>query len=334
MKRLKVGIIGLGVGEQHISGYEKHPACEVVSLCDFSGEKLRMAKKKYPECRLSKSSDDILKDTNIDVVSVASYDNYHYEHITKAIANGKHVFVEKPLCLYENEARNIRALLKSKPGLRLSSNLILRMSPRFRKLKKAVDDKKFGSLFYVEGDYNYGRLHKITQGWRGKLDFYSVVYGGGVHIIDLLLWLTEDKITEVKAYGNNIASKGSKFKHNDMVVCILKFKSGIVGKLAVNMGCVFPHFHNLSIYGTKATFINGFKDGLFFESRDPNRPAKKIKADYPGVRKGDLIKSFVDSILKGTKAVVTEKDVFDAMSVCFAVEKSIRNNKPVAVKYI
>lgn len=334
MKRLKVGIIGLGVGEQHISGYEKHPNCEVVSLCDFSGEKLRMAGKKYPGLKLTKLSDDILNDPEIDAVSIASYDNYHYAQIAKAIANDKHVFVEKPLCLYRKEAENIRALLKNKPGLKLSSNLILRMSPRFHDLKKMIKNGKMGSLFYVEGDYNYGRLHKITGGWRAKIDFYSVVYGGGVHMVDLLLWLTGDKVAEVEAYGNNIASSGSKFKYNDMVTSILKFKSGMIGKVAVNMGCVFPHFHNVSIYGTKATFVNGFKEGMLFRSKDPGALPKKIKSDYPGVHKGDLIKSFVNSILKGTDAMVTEKDVFDAMSVCFAIEKAVHSNKSIVVDYI
>ena len=50
-----------------------------------------------------------------------------------AIEHGKHVFVEKPLCLYEEEGREIAALLRERPDLRLSSNLPLRLSPRFRR---------------------------------------------------------------------------------------------------------------------------------------------------------------------------------------------------------
>ena len=205
-KTLKIAVIGLGVGQQHIAGYQSHSHCKVVALCDFSDEKLSIARKKYTNCKFVNQADDILDDPEIDVVSIASYDNYHYEQIVKAIDNNKHVFVEKPLCLYEEQARHIRALLKAKPELKLSSNLILRMSPRFRYLRKMIEDGSFGSLFYVEGDYNYGRLNKIIQGWRGKIDFYSVVYGGGVHIVDLLLWLTNDLVVEVDAYGNNISS--------------------------------------------------------------------------------------------------------------------------------
>jgi len=333
MKKLKAGIIGLGVGEQHIAGYQSHPSCEVAALCDISDEKLNTAREKYLDLEITDNPSDILKDPEIDVVSIASYDDCHYGQIVEAIANGKHIFAEKPLCLYKKEANHIRSLLKDKNQLRMSSNLILRASPRFRHVKDMIKGGKFGELFCIEGDYNYGRLHKITDGWRGKIDFYSVVYGGGIHIIDLFLWLTGDTVVEVDAYGNNISSRG-KFKYNDTVVCILRFKSGMVGKLAVNYACVFPHFHPLTIYGTKATFVNGLEYGLFFTSRDPQQKPERIEAAYPGVHKGDLIYSFIDSILNDSAPEVSQEDVFKSMSVCFAIEKAIGENSRVEVEYI
>ena len=95
-RKLNVGIIRLGVGEQHIAGYHNHPNCKVVVLCDFSEEKYKMAKEKYPGMKVVRDADELLKDPYIDVVSIASYDPYHYEQIIRAIENDKHVFVEKP----------------------------------------------------------------------------------------------------------------------------------------------------------------------------------------------------------------------------------------------
>lgn len=333
-KKIKAGIIGLGVGEQHIEGYRKHPDCEVVALCDFSNEKLSELKAKYPELLLFTDTNELLEYPEIDVVSIASYDNYHYEQIMKAIENDKHIFVEKPLCLYEEEAAKIHAALASKPSLKMSSNLILRMSPRFRLLKEMIKKGEFGQLFYLDGDYNYGRIHKITEGWRGKIDFYSVVYGGGVHIVDLFLWLAGDRIDEVCAYGNNISTRDSQFRFNDTVVAILKFRSGIIGKLSSNFSCVFPHFHKLTIYGTKATFENGLGYGRLYESRDPSATSKKITALHPGVHKGDLIFDFIEMVLTGSSNGVSQEEVFDAMSVCFAIEKAVSKMGSVKVKYL
>ena len=107
-----IGIIGLGVGEAHIRGFEQHPNCKVVAVCDFSKEKRNYAHKNYPHLMVTSHPDQILEDPDIDVVSIASYDNYHYDQIIKAIKNEKHVFVEKPICMYEKEAKNIYSLLK------------------------------------------------------------------------------------------------------------------------------------------------------------------------------------------------------------------------------
>ena len=333
MSKIKVGIIGLGVGEQHIEGYQKHPDCEVTALCDFSKEKLAMAREKYPDKKITDNANEILEDPEINVVSIASYDNYHYEQIVKAIEHDKHIFVEKPLCLYEDHAKYIKSLLKKKQ-LKMSSNLILRKCPRFRLVQKLIKEGKFGRLFHIESDYNYGRLNKITGGWRGKIDFYSVILGGGIHIIDLMLWLVGEDIDEVAAYGNSIASEKTNFRYNDMVVSVLKFNNGMVGKISANFGCIMPHFHSLSIYGTNATFINGLEYGMLFESRDPADGYKKITTPFPGVHKGDFLFGFVDSILNGSRDEVSQDDIFKSMSVCFAIEKAANQSTSVKVNYL
>jgi len=333
MKKLRAGIIGLGVGEKHIDGYQSHPDCEVVALCDFDENKLAAALKNYPHLRLTPNAGDILEDPEIDIVSIASFDNFHYEQVIRALKNNKHVFVEKPICVRQKELEHIRALLNEKLHLHLSSNLILRMSPRFRLLKEMIARGELGQPYYIEGDYNFGRLQKITEGWRGALDFYSVVYGGGIHLIDLMLWLTGDSIVEVSAYGNRLASTGTNFRFNDMVVSILKFQSGLIGKMAANFGCIFPHFHALEVYGTRASFINGLEHASLFKSRD-SVEYEKITAAYPGVQKSDLLHSFINSILHDSPPEVSTEDVFRSMSVCFAIEEAASKSGPVTVKYI
>ena len=331
---LKAGIIGLGVGEAHIEGYRRHKGCEVVALCDFSPDKLTYAKNKYPDLYVTDNAEEIINDPAIDVISIASFDNYHHRQIMSALTKDKHLFVEKPLCQKPEEAYDIRRMLTQKPYLKISSNLILRKYPRFINLKEKITNSELGKLYHVEGDYNYGRLEKITEGWRGKIDYYSVTLGGGIHIIDLISWLTGDRITEVAACGNNISSRDSQFKYPDMVSCVLKFKSGITGKMAVNFGCVHPHFHNLSVYGTKTTFIYSINSGSYWTSRDPRIPPVTDKCAYPGAQKDALIYNFIDSILGNTLPEITPEEIFYDLAVCFAIEKSVQTNSFVKVEMI
>lgn len=332
--KLKVGIIGLGVGEAHLEAYLSHPSCEVVSLCDFSEEKLSQVRQKYPHYIYTANAADILDHPDINVVSIASYDNFHFEQIQRALDRHKHVFVEKPICLYREQAEKICAQLKKNPHLKISSNLILRKCPRFQRLRKMIQGGEMGDIYYMEGDYLYGRIHKITGGWRGKLDYYSIVYGGAVHIVDLFHWMTGKKVVEVAAYGNRIASKESSFKYNDFTVCLLKFSNGTIGKITANFGCVHPHFHGVTVYGTKSTFTNGLEYGNLFMTRDPQVPPQRINEDYPGVHKGDLIHNFIDSILNDTSPAVSTEDIFNTMSVCFAIEESSLMSKAVSVSTI
>ena len=294
--KLKVGIIGLGVGEKHIYEYKKHPNCEIIALCDFDRNKVNKARFNYPDIEICENSKEIINNDMIDIVSIASYDSFHYEQIVGAINNEKHVFVEKPMCLYKNEAEKIKKILNNKSEIKLSSNLNLRTTPRFKRLKNMVNENHLGDLFYVESDYNSGRIKKVTEGWRGNENFHSVVYSSAIHVVDLICWILDDLPYEVTGYGNKIATKNTKFKFNDFVVGIMRYKNNIISKVTANIGCVHPHFHNLTVYGTKSTFINRFNEAIVIESRDNEKKPKVMKESYPGGKKGEIISSFVDSI--------------------------------------
>ena len=333
MAKLRAGIIGLGVGERHIAGYRGHPDCAVVAAADLDPAKREFARSRYPELRVYDSAALLLDDCGIDVVSIASHDEDHAAQVLRALGAGKHVFVEKPLCQTRDELAAIRAALSRHPELRLSSNLILRRTPRFLALKARIASGELGRLFHIESDYNYGRIHKILDGWRGRQDFYSVMLGGGVHVVDLVGWLAGERVVEVAAFGNRIATAGTGFRFDDMVVAILRFESGLVGKVAANFACVFPHFHRLLVYGTAATFENGFASGRIWRSRDRDAAPIALDEAYPGAEKGDLIPPFIDTILGRGEPEIGEDDVFAAMAVCLAINEAARDGTVVKVAY-
>jgi predicted dehydrogenase len=330
---LRAAVIGLGVGERHIAGYEADPRCRVTALCDIDADKLAAVGTRHAGRRLLRNPDEVLADPSIDVVSIASYDDCHYSQVMAALAAGKHVFVEKPLCLHDHELADIRAALAARPQLRLSSNFILRRSPRFVRLRERLNAGELGQCYYVEADYNYGRLAKITEGWRGRIPFYSVVHGGAVHMLDLLIWLLGERPNAVTAFGTDVATRGSGFRFNDCVAALLKFPSGIVGKVTANFGCVFPHHHNLSVYGTAATFVHDRQGARLYASRDPETEPSTIDDEYPGTAKGDMLPSFIAAILDDEKPDVATSDVLDVMTVSLAVEQAATRRETVAISY-
>jgi predicted dehydrogenase len=329
---VKAAVIGLGVGEQHAVAYAEHPSAEVAALCDLDEARLDEIGAAHPQARRTTSPADVLEDPEIDIVSIASYDSDHHPQVMHALERGKHVFVEKPLCQTAEQAREIHAALAARPELVLSSNLVLRASPRFELLKRWIDDGRLGRVYYTEGDYDYGRLWKLTEGWRGDLDSYSVTLGGTIHLIDLLLWLTGDRVLRAQATANRLVTKGTKFRFDDLVVAILELESGAAMKVAANFGCVHPHYHDVQVFGTKGTFVNGLDAAtLWTDPGDGARP-EPVEAAYPGVRKGHLIRSFVDAVVGDGEPLVTAGEVFHVLATCFAIDRAAETGVAVEVE--
>ena len=331
---ISAGIVGLGVGERHIDGYEKHPDCRVVALADFDPDKRADVLTRYPGRPMHDTAEAVLTNPDIDIVSVASWDNFHFPQVRQALQNGKHVFVEKPLVLRPEHAREIRADLATRPDLKISSNLILRRCPRFQWLRDEIRNGAFGTLFHIDAAYQYGRIHKLISGWRGTVPDYSLVLGGGVHMIDLVMWLTGKRPVRVQAMGNRIATADSSFANFDLVSANLMFDDGLVVSIGCNGGCVHPHFHKLEVYGTAASFVNGLERAFVYRDRNPDTPPESIDAAYPGVDKGDLLADFVDAIVNDREPEVNTDDVFDAISVCFGIERAVHTGQPVEIEYI
>ena len=93
MKKLNVAVIGLGVGARHAEIYNSDKRTNLVTLCDFNKKKIQLLKKKYSNCYFTTQADEIFKDPSIDIVSIASYDNFHYEHILKSIKYKKNLVI-------------------------------------------------------------------------------------------------------------------------------------------------------------------------------------------------------------------------------------------------
>ena len=328
-RKLKVGIIGLGVGMHHFNCFLNNKNCEIVSVCDFKVSKLKQIKSKIPNLKITTNSDNIINNREIDLVCISTYDNFHAKQVIKSIKQNKHIFVEKPICTNFLEYKKIKKELKKRPKVRLASNFILRTSPQFIKLSKMIKNKKFGKIYFIAGEYNYGRLSKITKGWRGGIKNYSVTHGGGIHIIDLALSFIKEKPTKVTAMGNNISTKETKFKNNDITTSNIKFKNNLILNVTSNFGCVMPHHHTFKIYGTKLSFIQDFKNAEIFSSRLENKKTEHMSKKYLNKNKRIVLENFIDSIVYKDKksAIITSKDVMNSMAISLAIEKSIKSKK-------
>lgn len=322
---LRAGVIGLGVGEQHIVGFDAHPACVTAAICDIDSSKLDEVGSRHPAATRTIDPDDVLDDPSIDVVAIASHDDAHVTQVIRAIEHGKHVFAEKPLCINAGELAAIEAALAANPDVRLTSNLVLRAHPRFRQIRELIQGGELGRVYHVEAAYLYGRIAKLLDGWRGDIPDYSVMLGGGVHMIDLVLWLTGERVVEVQAMSSGAASRAMNPERDvvDFTAALLRFDSGGAATITANFACARPHFHALTVCGTDGTIVNEPDAPKLYTSRDPEVAPRRLPAGEKPA-KGALIASFVDAILGSGVNPVPEDEVFEALRVGFAVDDAAR----------
>ena len=83
-----------------------------------------------------------------------------------------------------DQLRHIKKKI-SKSGIKITSNLVLRVNDLFKNIKKKIEKD---NIFYIEADYIWGRKKKLF-GWRSKIKDYSIILGAGIHVIDLVMWL-------------------------------------------------------------------------------------------------------------------------------------------------
>lgn len=265
-KKLNVGILGLGVGEQHLIGFKKSKHINQISVFDVDEKKIKKIINSHKKINIYQSENELLDDPEIDIVSIASFDQYHFKQIKRALKNKKHIFCEKPICTKYSDLQEIKMLLKKSKTV-MTTNTILRTSPRFLDLKKKISQNYFGEIYLIELDYNYGRLHKLINGWRGKIKDFSVMLSGGIHMIDLLLWFVEKMPTKIFGFSNNMNTVKTKIKCDDNSIAILKFNNKLIAKISSNFGCVYPHFHKVNIYGTKASFEQTHSGQFFLKKK-------------------------------------------------------------------
>lgn len=333
MAKLCAGVIGLGVGEAHARTYARLVDSELVAICDSNPARLQEVGDDLGVSARHENYRAITENPDIDIISICSYDDCHAEQAISAFRNGKHVFVEKPVALNRAEAEAVlRAHQDS--GCRISSNLILRREPRFLELRKQIQEGAFGEIFCVEGDYVHNILWKITEGWRGKMDFYCTIFGGGIHLIDLMRWLLGQDIARVSGMGNKILTRGSDYRFPDTFINLFEFEGGALGKCLTTFGPQRTKFHSLNVYGTKKTFVNDMPEAKTFDGERPE-DERTVSTPYRSGRdKGDLIPDFVEALCNDREPEVSTKDVFRVMDVCFAAWDSVQSGRTVDVSYL
>jgi len=325
---IKAGIIGSGIGLKHFEAINNYRGSKVVAILEKNLNKIKLLNKKFKNIFITADEKKFFN-YEFNFISIASYDNFHYSQILKAIKKKCYIVVEKPMCLNLLELKKINELVK-KNNIKIISNLVLRNNSLFLNFKKKILTK---DAYYIEGDYLWGRKHKLNQ-WRSKIDEYSITLGAGIHIIDLIIWMLNKKPISVFSKSNNLASKNQKFKKFSFATYIFTFSNKLIVKITANATCIHPHYHAIKIFQKNKTLISDIGGQYLIEKKNNKMQISKMNYDYPDKKnRKNLIRNFIDCILDKKKIDPSFKSQVDLMIACLYADLSLKKNKEVKINY-
>ena len=186
-------------------------------LCDLDPALLERFSKRHPQARLTTSFDDVVGDQSVEAVVIATPVVTHYELARRALAAGKHVFVEKPMALHAGEAEELCALAEERELVLMPGHLLL-YHPAVKKLKELTDSGELGEIRYVYGNRrNLGKF-RTDENALGSL---------GAHDLSVILHLVAEEPSEVWARGESYVNPPVE----DVVFCYLRFPSGKIAHM-------------------------------------------------------------------------------------------------------
>ncbi|HLX20101.1 MAG TPA: Gfo/Idh/MocA family oxidoreductase [Gaiellaceae bacterium] len=221
---IRVGQAGLGAWGSNLARNVDELA-ELAWLCDTDESTHEQARKRFPGTEVTGSFDDLLNDPELEAVVIATPVPTHYELARRALAAGKHVFVEKPPAMRAGEMEVLLALAESS-GLVLMPGHLLLYHPGVRKLKGLVDSGELGDVLCIYGNrQNLGKIRKDE----------NALWSLGVHDLSVILYLVGEEPSEAWAHGNAFLNPGVE----DVVFCYLRFPSGKIAHM--HLSWLDPH---------------------------------------------------------------------------------------------
>ena len=232
--KMKMGIIGFGgMGSYHYSNIRDRIEClEVKGVYDV--QETRQEAARQNGLIAYGSREELLADPEIELVLVATPNNFHKPISIAALEAGKNVVCEKPVMMNCGELLEVLAVAK-----RVGKVFTVHQNRRWDKdyviIKNIYDTKRLGKPYFVESRVQGSK--RVLSGWRGRAENGGgMLLDWGIHLLDQLMWMDKNPVVEVKAELFEVYSQGV----DDNCKLYVKFEDGLWAMIEVSTNCFIP----------------------------------------------------------------------------------------------
>ena len=212
---LRVGVIGAGYwGPNLVRNLSEAPGAAPVAVADLSPERLDAMRKRFPAIRTTSDHRELLADSRIDAVCIATPVGSHRALAEEAFAAGKHVFVEKPLAGTISDAEAIvSAASRASRTLMVGHTFVYH--PAVVEVKRILAADGVGRVHYIDSQRVNLGLHQFDV---------NVLWDLGPHDVSIMLYWLDEEPSWVQASGGCFVQRDIE----DVVFLMLGFPSGAI----------------------------------------------------------------------------------------------------------
>ncbi len=332
---MKIGVIGCGYwGPNLVRNFNALDGVEIAAVSDMRQERLDFIGRQFPAVKaLTTNAEDILKSPEIDAVVLATPVSTHFPLGMEALANGKHLFVEKPFTATIEQAEKLIETAE-KNNLRIMVDHTFIYTGAVRKIKEYIETGQLGEIYYFDSvRVNLGLFQHDV----------NVIWDLAPHDVSIMDYLIDRKPKAISATG--VAHFESDIEN--IAYISTYYENNLLGHIHVNW---------LAPVKVRRTLISGTKKMIIY---DDTEPSEKVKIYDRGVdvvhdrdqiydlliqyRTGDMLapqidltealkrasREFVDAINENRAPLTDGLAGLNVVRILEAANKSIRANGQV-----
>ena len=320
-EELKFGLAGAGnlAKWAHLPAINKVVGAKLHAVYSSNGARGKSYALRFGAKYACSDYEEMVKDTDIDVILIASASQHHARETVVALKAGKHVFVEKPMAVSIEECREMYQAVKES-GKQVCVGFNRRFAPYYVEMKRQLEGRTTPMI--VTTRMNSPGMRGSF--WGGDPKYGGATVGEGCHFVDLMYWLTQSEPVSVSAQSfliGNLEPLGI----NNIVACI-RFADGSVGNFL---------YSTVGSEASAGEYVEVFSQGVGVSTEDFKKltvkksSRKRKSAMFADKGYVEQMESFVRNMKAGKPPDVSVIDGARATIVCLLIIESAKTQQTI-----
>ena len=336
---IKFGLIGFGAwGNCHAQAIAKTHGAELTAIAAKSESTRAAARQTFTDAEVYADYHQLLSRGDLDVVDIVLPSFLHHQVAAAALRAGKHVLLEKPMCLSIRDCDDLIRLAAEHDRL-LAIGHELRLSSLWSKVREMIDDGFVGDPQYLLVELSRKPYRQGADGWRYDIDRVgNWILEEPIHFFDFARWYLHAAGDPISVYASANSRQPEHPELQDNFSAIVNFSGGQYAVISQSLS-MFEHHQTVKVAGTKGSLWaswSGAKD----RTRHPkfylkasngdgvqDIPIDKITGEVYELE--DQIEMIVRAARDGEPLRATGEDGKWSVAMCLAAQRSVDTGAPV-----